>query len=64
MVAINATEKEVISKKFPGIHIARTMKNDSKRHHYFCEEDPDVMCLLRQMRGQDAHSSKKGFTKQ
>ncbi len=64
MVAINATEKEVISKKFPGVHIARTMKRDSKRHHYFCEEGPGVMLLLRQMRGQgESVGRKKGCSK-
>lgn len=55
MIAINAYEKDVIREKFPNVHIVRTMKQDSKRHHYYCEESRGVMNTLRQMRtGQPA----------
>lgn len=50
MVAITAYEKEIIHKKYPKIHIARTMKNDSKRHHYYMEEVRHAMRLLRSIR--------------
>ena len=55
MIAINAYEKDAIREKFPHVHIVRTMKQDSKRHHYYCEESRGVMNMLRQMRtGQPA----------
>lgn len=57
MIAISKSEKEVITKKFPNAHIVRTMKQKSKRHHYFCEESPRVMALVRDMR--DAADGRK-----
>lgn len=50
MVAITKTEKEAILKRFPNVHIVRTMKQKSKRHHYYCEESRAVMKYLDQMR--------------
>lgn len=50
MIAITASEKEAVRVKFPNVHIVRTMKQDSKRHHYYCEESRGVMNLLHQMR--------------
>lgn len=49
---INAAEKQAISKKFPRVHIVRTMKSDSKRHHYYCEEQRDAMRFLKELRGE------------
>lgn len=50
MIAINKSEKEVISKRLPNVHIVRTMKQKSKRHHYYCEENKQVMQLLSEIR--------------
>ncbi len=50
MIEINKSEKEVISARFPNVHIVRTMKQKSKRHHYYCEESKSVMRLLKEMR--------------
>lgn len=50
MIAINKKEKDIISSRFPNVHIVRTMKQKSKRHHYYCEESKPVMKLLRDMR--------------
>lgn len=50
MVAITKNEREAISKKFPSAHIVRTMKQKSKRHHYFCEEAQRVLAYLEQLR--------------
>lgn len=50
MITVTKAEKEAIVKKYPDVHIVRTMKQKSKRHHYFCEESPKVMKLLAQMR--------------
>ena len=38
MIAINKDEKEAIVKQYPNVGIVRTMKQDSKRHHYYMEE--------------------------
>ena len=53
MVAITKNEREAISKKYPSAHIVRTMKQKSKRHHYFCEETQRVMAYLEQLRGEE-----------
>lgn len=50
MVAINKEEKETILKMYPNIHIVRTMKQKSKRHRYYCEENRGAMALLRSLR--------------
>lgn len=50
MISINKTEKEIIRAQFPNIHIVRTMKQDSKRGHYFMEEHPSALKLLRELR--------------
>lgn len=50
MIQINKTEKEVISKQLPNTHIVRTMKQKSKRHHYYCEENIQVIQLLAELR--------------
>lgn len=50
MVAITKAEKDAIREQFPDAHIVRTMKQKSKRGHYFCEESRRVMKLLRVIR--------------
>ena len=57
MVAITKNEKEAISKKFPSAHIVRTMKQKSKRHHYFCEEAQRVIAYLEQIRGEERNGT-------
>lgn len=63
MIAINKAEKEVIASEFPNVHIVRTMKQKSKRHHYYCEETPRVLQCLNRMRGlakgDDFHRTQK-----
>ena len=50
MVAITKAEKDTICKQFPNVNIVRTMRQKSKRHHYYCEETKQVSKLLREMR--------------
>lgn len=50
MVPITKEEKEMLLKKYPDLCIARTMKQDSKRKHYFCEERPGAMAYLDRVR--------------
>lgn len=66
MVAITADEKKIIAKECPHIHIVRTMKQRSKRHHYYMEEAPAAMRILRELRGEaqpkprDRKNNRKG----
>lgn len=61
MVSINRAEKDAIAERFPHVFIIRTMKQDSKRKHYFMEESPAAMRYLRKLRyGDDYDNRKKG----
>jgi hypothetical protein len=61
LVVINAEEKNLIAEKLPNVHIRRTVKQKSKRHVYYMEEDKKAMLLLRQMRQpKSAQPSKAG----
>lgn len=51
MISITYDEKIAILERYPNTHVVRTMKQDSKRHHYFMVEDPGPMRMLKQMRG-------------
>ena len=51
MIQINREEKDAIRERFPDICIVRTMKQDSKRHHYFMEEAPRALRFLNRLRG-------------
>lgn len=59
MIAINKEEKDIISKAYPNVHIVRTMKQKSKRHRYYCEENRGAMSLLKSLRDQYLYSSKQ-----
>ena len=58
MILINKEEKELISRFFPNVHITRTMKQKSKRHRYYCEEDKRVMVFLRKLRGESEETER------
>jgi len=60
MIAINKTEKEAICERFPNVHIVRTMRQKSKRHRYYCEENPDVLRFLNRSRGNDVKTGEGG----
>lgn len=51
MIAISVQEKKIISERCPRAYIVRTMKHDSKRHHYYMTEDGAAMRVLRELRG-------------
>lgn len=51
MLALNKSEKEAVVRRFPGICVIRTMKQRSKRHHYYCEENWRVARFLDELRG-------------
>lgn len=50
MIEINKSEKEEIVNLFPKAHIVRTMKQRSKKHHYYCEESKSVIKYLNYIR--------------
>lgn len=56
MILISKEEKEKISKRFPNIHITRTMKQKSKRHKYYCEEGRAVLKYLEEIRSEGVAS--------
>lgn len=43
MIPITKEEKEILSELFPKCRFPRTMRQDSKRHHYFCVESENLM---------------------
>ena len=50
MVSINKDECEYIREHFPKVYIVRTMKQKSKRHKYYCEENWKVIKYLNDSR--------------
>ena len=58
MIAITKDEKDAIVSRFPNVHIVRTMKQKSKRHHYYCEETKPVMRYLNNVRKNGVYSNK------
>lgn len=60
MVMINKQEKEAIAEHFPFVHIVRTMKGDSSRHHYYMEEAPGAMRMLKRLRGEEVKQRRRG----
>ena len=59
MIAITKDEKNAICEKYPNVHIVRTMKQDSKRHHYYMAEAAAPMRLLNTLRGENPVAKRK-----
>lgn len=59
MIAVTALEKKAICEKHPGAYFARTMRNDSKRHHYFMVESGAPLRMLMELRGQPIPRGKR-----
>lgn len=53
MVPITKEEKNLLKRKYPDLCIARTMRQDSKRKHYYCEERSGAMAYLDRIRQAD-----------
>ena len=51
MIAITPAEKAAVQERFPKVKIVRTMKQDSKRHHYYMEEQYAPLHYLMVLRG-------------
>lgn len=52
MILISMDEKKTIREQYPNVHIVRTVKQKSKRHRYYMEEQSGPMRLLRKIRGE------------
>lgn len=59
MIAITLAEKNAIREKYHNVHIVRTMKQDSKRHHYYMVEATAPMRMLMELRGRPVPNSKR-----
>ena len=59
MIAINQREAEAIRKRYPKVFIVRTMKQRSKRHKYYCEEDRRAIALINEMRNSNVEVHKR-----
>lgn len=59
MIQITKAEKEKLVKLFPKCKFPRTMKQDSKRHHYFCTEREDLMRAIA-----DSNSDAREFVRE
>ena len=60
MISITKQEKDLLVKLFPHYKFPRTMKQDSKRHHYFCTESEE---LMRPIANSNAAAAKKSEAK-
>ena len=50
MILITKNEALILRQKIPDVSITRTMKQTSKRHHYYCEETLNVFSVLKELR--------------
>ena len=51
MILINKAEAQAVRKKFGDwVGITRTCKQKSKRHHYWCAEEPGVTEYVQKLR--------------
>lgn len=50
MIQITQREKDALIKVCPDAHAHRTVKQKSKRHHYYIEENQRVLRALRNLR--------------
>lgn len=60
MVSITKAEKNLLQEQFPKMTFVRTMKQKSKRGHYYCVETPPVMKYLKKIRTGQVPATKRG----
>ena len=58
IVPINKEEKRELSERFPKATFVRTMKQDSKRGHYYCVEERNIMKYLNEIRSKNVVEEK------
>lgn len=59
MIAISLMEKEAVCKKYPDTKFVRTMRQDSKRHHYYMVEAGAPYRYLNSLRSNDKPKPKR-----
>ena len=52
MICVSKTEAKELRKLIPNIIIRRTVKQKSKRGHYYCVETPQVVAVIKELRGE------------
>lgn len=55
MILVTKQEASVIRKRFPGVAIYVTMRQNSKRKKYYTEERRDVLAALEHMRTENVY---------
>ena len=50
MITVSKDEAVILRQEIPEVSIVRTMKQKSKRHHYYCEETYNVFEILKKIR--------------
>ena len=50
MILVTKDEAIILRQKIPEVSITRTMKQKSKRHHYYCEETLNAFSVLKELR--------------
>lgn len=60
MISINKSEAKAMRESLPNVHIVRTMKQKSKRGHYFCEESRQAIKFLEDFRSRGVIVKKVG----
>ena len=50
MISITGQKKETILEHLPNIHVRRTVRQKSKRHRYYMEENRNALRLLKRLR--------------
>lgn len=56
MITITRQERDIIAERMPNVHIRRTVKQKSKRHKYYMEENKKAMRLLKELRADKTES--------
>jgi len=60
MILISKDERDAVVEAFPHVRMVRTVKQKSKRHRYYCEEDRRVMKFINGLRnGNSTEKSKE-----
>lgn len=61
MISINKEEAKAIRDYLPYVHVIKTMKQKSKRGHYFCEESRRTIKFLNALRNSGLVEKKVGI---
>lgn len=60
MISISKEEAKIMRERIPNVNIVRTMKQKSKRGHYYCEETKRATRFLENLRNGNFTDKKAG----